>query len=430
MANVINLPKVTNTWQEVDRTLYNQLPLYLNKRSVDYIKEYDIWGKLLDADPWVANVGITMRGVNKVPAPTIRGEFLPNPITQEPTRDVIEVRETREDVQLYRHNFESGIFTFLPSFQDFLTDHIDFHSEQIAEKIIVAKDLFYRTAIFHGSPFVWICSPTDGNLELRQVPYWGSPTISLAKTNAVLQSLIAVIGGTLDLRNIKKLGTVLYSDLRALPFTGKLLPDSTDGSGLKQKYCLVCSSEVWDGFTDDGPGSYLLENKALDLDIVTAGFQGSLFGRWTTKHECKEARITLDGRIVAPDTVEEGANAYDFGDTVPNPEWINAPIGIAFAVGSSTYKAKRVGPPPKYFADGMKGMTLNQFNGMDWSGKVHLTRNILVPRPGPTAGEVIYDTNKYGDRCQLIADAVMGIAPLRRRNIVPILYRRQRIATT
>ena len=188
----------------------------------EYIKEYDIWGKLLDADPWVPNVGTTMRGVNKVPAPTLRGEFIPNPITQEPLRDVIEVRETKEDVQLYRHNFESAIFHFLPSFQDFLTDHIDKHSEEIDNKIIVAKDLFYRTAIFHGSPFVWICSPTDGNLEMRQVPYWGSPTISAAKTNAVIQQLVADIGGTLDLRNIKKLGTVMYSDLRAVPYSGSI----------------------------------------------------------------------------------------------------------------------------------------------------------------------------------------------------------------
>lgn len=425
MANAIDLPKTTNTWQEVDRALYNQLPIYLNKRTIEYVKEFDIWGKLLDSDPWVANVGTTMRGINKVPAPTIRGQFLPNPITQEPNRDVIEVRETKEDVKLYRHQFESGIFHFLPNFQDFLTDHIDAHSEQIDEKIVIGKDLFYRTAIFHGSPFVWVCSPTDGLAELRTAPYWTSPDIALSKSQAYLQALIANVGGTLDLRNIKKLGVVLETDLRALHYTGKTLPDGTDGSGLKGKFCLVHGSEVWHGFTDDGAGSYLLENKALDLDIVTAGFRGSLFGQWTCKLECREMRITLDGRIVGPDTIEEGANAYDYGDTVPNPEWVNAPFGVAYALGRNTWKSKRVGPPPKYFADGMKGMTLNQFNGMDWSGKVHLTRNLLIQRADNS-----YDTNKYGDRCQLISDVVMGVAPLRRRNIVPVIYKRQRIATT
>jgi len=153
--NAIDLNKVTNQWTEVDRDLYNKLPIYLNKRQIEYIKEYDTWAKLLDEDPWVTNVGTTMRGVNKVPAPTLRGEFFPNPITQEPNRDVIEVRETTEDVQLYMHDFESNVFDFRPSFQDFLTNHIDFTSEQIGEKIMVAKDLFSRTAIFHDSPFIW-----------------------------------------------------------------------------------------------------------------------------------------------------------------------------------------------------------------------------------------------------------------------------------
>lgn len=431
--NVIDQNKVTNMWQEVDKDLYNRLPIYINKRTIDYIKEYDTWVKLLDEDPWVANVGLTMRGINKVPAPTMRGDFLPNPITQEPNRDVIEAREIKEDVQLYMHDFESGVFDFRPSFQDFLTDHIDFTSEQIAEKIIIGKDLFYRTAIFHGSPFIWICGKNDGTPELTTAPHWTGATIARSKTQAYIQSIIPKIGGTLDLRNFKKLGVVMDSDLRSTPFSGKQLPDGTDGSGLTKKFCMVCSSEVWFGLTDDNPvagveQNYLLANRKLDLDVVTAGFRGSLWGMWTTRHECKEMRIALDGTIPAPDTVEEGANAYDFGDTVPNPAWVNAPIGVAFAVGSNTWKAKRVGPPPKHFNNGMKGMTMNQFAGLDWSGKVHMTRNILVERmDGAT---LKFDTNKYGDKLQLISRAVMGVAPLKRRNLVPVLYRRSRISTT
>ncbi len=427
--NLLDLPSQTNMWTEQDRALYNKLPLYLQKRTIEYIKEYDFWGKLMEMDPWVANVGTSMTGVNKVPAPTLRGQFLPNPITQEPNHDVVEVRETKESVQLYRFQMESNIFHFLPSFQDFLTDSIDVTSENISDKIVINKDLFYRTAYLHGSPFMWICGKNDGTPELTTVPYWTAPTVSLIKTQAFWQAMIAKVGGGasggLDLRQIKKLGVVLDTDLRALPYSGKQLPDGTDGSALQQKFCLGLSSEVWMGFTDDGPGSYLLENKALDLDIVTNRFRGSLFGMFTTRHECREARLTLDGRIVGPDTVEENPDAYDFGDTVPNPEWVNAPFGIAWAIGSQTWKCKRVGPPPKYFADGAKGMTLNQFNGMDWSGKVHLTRNILIAQADGSL-----KTNMYGDRAKLISDVTCGTSPLRRRNLVPILYRRTRISTT
>lgn len=427
MPNFIDLPRAALLWTEVERDLYNQLPIYLAKRQVEYIKEWDFWTKILKPQKWTPNMGNTMRGVNKVPAPILRGQVLPNPITQLPKKDIIEVRETREDVQLYRQDFDSNVFQFVPSFQDFLTDHVDAHIEAITSKVITYKDLFYRTAIFHGAPNVWICSPTDGSVELRSAPYWGSPTISLAKTQAYLQGIIAKVGDTLTLENIKKLGTVMWTDLGVKPFSGDVTPDGADGKGLNQKYCLVTSTEVWDSFTDTG--SYLLANRKLDLDIVTGKFTGSLFGRWTTMHERYEMRIAADGTIPAPETTEEAPNAYDKGDSVPNPAYVNAPFGVAFAVGMDAYKAITVGPPPSKFADGGSGMTMKDFNGMDWNGKVIPTRNLLVPSLDQNNTQVL-DTNKRGEYLQLISDAAMGILPNRRRNIVPIIYRRERIATS
>ena len=427
--NSVDLPRAASLWTEVERDLYNQLPIYLAKRQVEYTKEWDVWSKLLKPQKWTANMGNTMRGVNKVPAPILRGQALPNAITQLPKKDVIEVRETREDVQLYRHDFESNVFQFLPSFQDFLTDHVDAHIEAISGKIITYKDLFYRTAIFHGAPFVWVCSPNDGQTELRSAPYWTSPTISLAKTQAYLQSLISKVGDTLTLENIKKLGTVMWTDMNVKPYSSDVLPDGSDGKGLKQKYLLLTSTEVWDSFTDYSGGSFLLANRKLDLDIVTGPFTGSLWGRWTTMFERYEMRIAADGTIPAPETVEENTNAYDKGDTVPNPAYVNAPFGVAFAVGMDAYKAITVGPPPSKFADGGSGMNMRDFNGMDWNGKVIPTRNLLVPSLNQNGAEVL-DTNKRGEYLQLVADAVMGILPNRRRNIIPIIYRRERVATT
>lgn len=427
--NSVDLPRAASLWTEVERDLYNQLPIYLAKRQVEYTKEWDVWSKLLKPQKWSANMGNTMRGVNKVPAPILRGQALPNAITQLPKKDVIEVRETREDVQLYRHDFESNVFQFLPAFQDFLTDHVDAHIEAISGKIITYKDLFYRTAIFHGAPFVWICSPNDGQTELRSAPYWSSPTISLAKTQAYLQSLISKVGDTLTLENIKKLGTVMWTDMNVKPYSGDVLPDGSDGKGLKQKYLLLTSTEVWDGFTDYSGGSFLLANRKLDLDVVTGPFTGSLWGRWTTMFERYEMRIAADGTIPAPETVEENANAYDKGDTVPNPAYVNAPFAVAFAVGMDAYKAITVGPPPSKFADGASGMSMRDFNGMDWNGKVIPTRNLLVPSLNQNGAEVL-DTNKRGEYLQLVADAVMGLLPNRRRNIIPIIYRRERVATT
>jgi hypothetical protein len=425
MPNVIDLPRAANLWTEVDKSLYNQLPIYLAKRQVEYIQVWDTWTKLLKPQPWSPNMGNIMKGVNKVRSPILRGQALPNAITSLPKKDVIEPRETSEQVQLYRQDFESNVFQFLPSFQDFLTDHIDATSDDINEKVMVFKDLFYRTAIFHGSPKLWVCGKPTGT-ELTGVDYWRSPTIALSKTQAMLQALIAQTTGALTLETIKKLATVAYNDEAITPFSGKVLPDGSDGSGLNQKYCLYIGTEVWDSFTDTG--SYLLNNRALNLDVVTSGFTGSLFGRFTCKFERFEMRIAADGTIPAPETTQENNNEYNFGDRVMNPAYVAAPIGVAFLVGMDAYKAVTIGAPPKYFSDGGSGMTMKQFQGMDWNGRVNMTRNVLVPSLDQN-NKVVLDTNKRGEYLQLIADVALGILPNQRRNIIPILYRRSRIAT-
>ena len=427
--NLVDQPRAAQLWREQDRALYNKLPIYFNKRVVDYIKYYDTWGKFLKPIDWTPNMGDTMRGINKVPAPIIRAQALPNALNLTPKKDIIEVRETKEDTQVYRHFFESDVFDFLPAFTDFL-EHIDKHSDEIAEKLTVYKDLFYRTAIFHGSPYVYICNPIDGGAELRSAPIWTSPQIALSKNTGYLQNVVALTGGGLSLENVKKMGPVVYTDLGAKPFQGQVTPDGSDGKGLNQKFCLVCGTEIWDGFTDGGvgaTGNYLLNNRAIDLDIVTGPFTGSLFGRWTTKHERYELRIAADGTIPAPETVEEGAANHDYGDTIPNPAYVNAPIGVAFIVASEPYKALRVGPPPSKFASG-SNMSMSEFNGMDWSGKVRMTRNLLIPSINE-AGQTVLDTNKRGEKLQLFADGIMGISPNRRRHIVPVFYRRTRTQT-
>src|SRR5512139_1332629 len=368
----IDQVRAAKLWSEVDRTLFNRLDVYLAKTQVDYIKLYDRWGKLLKPWRWTPNQGYTARGVRKERSPILRSQAIPNPITQMPNKDIIGVRELREDAQLYRKDFESSVFQSLPSFSDFLTNHVNYTMEDIQEKIMVYKDLFYRTAIFHGAPTIYICGAAD---PVEQAPYWTSPTIALSKTQNYLQATIAKATQMLTLEHLKKLGTILYNDLAVTPFRNDVLPDGTDGRQLQQKYALVTGSEVWDSFTDTG--SFLLANKALDLDIVTGPFTGSLFGRWTTMLERFELRIAADGTIPAPETYEAATDAYNYGETVMNSAYVDAPYGVAFAAGAEAYKAITVGPPPGLFASG--SLSMDKFNGMDWNGKVFMTRNGLVP---------------------------------------------------
>lgn len=420
MANVLSASRFANLWSETDKALYHQLPIYLAKMQVDLVPMFQRWPKLLKAKNWEPNVGNIMRGVRKDKPAVLRNQEVPNPITQLPTKDVIEVREVHEDVQLYRKDFESNIFHFLPSFQDFLTDHVDAHNEAINEKQLVYADQFYRTAIFHGSPSVWRCGPQSGT-ELVGSAHWTQHNITLAKDQATLQDMVSAVTKPITVKMLAKLATVMMNDIGAAPFSGKVLPDGTNGEHMRQKFCLICGSEVWDYFQFD---AFVNGAKNDSMDIVTDVFTGSPVGRFVTMIERFELRIASDGTVPAPQTTEENPNAYDYGRAKPNPAYVDAEFGVAFILGAESYKNMKVGAPPKDW----RGTSMNKFNQFDWNGKVRITDNVLTPGLDPD-GALVYDTNKRGEYIQLISDLALGIMPIARYQALPIIYRRTRVNT-
>lgn len=426
MPMQIDLPRITNQWSEVDRNLYNQLPLYMAKRQVEYIKYFDRWGKLLKPQKWVPNSGNIMRGVNKVKAPILRAEALPQPITSVPHKDVIEVRETKGDCQLYRQDFDSQLFHFLPSFQDFLTDHVDATNESMVEQIVVFKDLFYRTSIYHGSPYVYVSSGVNGGVtaDLIAAPHWTPPTIALSKTadwHRTVSQYITKDG--LGFRSLMRLATIMFNDLGIPFYSGDIMPEGSNGEFMKGKYVLLCGSEVWDNLAvnDD----FVLQYKDLQRDIITGPFVGSIGNRWTCMLERFEARFDENGNRIAPETTEEDPTAVDYGDTKVALAYANAQYALAFAIGAEAWKAITVGPPPAKFG-GDTTMTMRQFNGMDWNGKIMMTRNVMIPSV-TAAGDTVMDLNSRGEYLKLIGDVVMGVAPIRQKCIIPIIYKRTRI---
>jgi hypothetical protein len=421
MPNQINLPRCTNLWTEQDRDLFNRLPIYMAKLQVDRIPFYSRFTKVLKPQKWSPNMGDTMQGVRKVNAPVLRSQVFPNRLSSMPRKDVIEVRETSEKCLLFRHNFESNMLNFLPHFQDFLTDHIEFHTKDITDKVQIFAEQFYRTAIFHAAPYVWICGKAPGT-ELTATNYWTDGNVSEAKTQANLQALTAQVTKTLDLRTFAKLATVMYTDLGIVPFSGSVAGDGADGSALKQKYCAIIETEVWDNFIDD---PFLVQMKTDSLNVLTNGFSGSLFGRFTTLHERFGMRIREDGSMPAPETVEENPAAYNRGEALPADDYVGADFGTAYFCGAEGYKFVQVGPPPKEF--NKDGMSMKHFNGLSWNGKVEMTQDLLVNCLNQH-DVVVQDTNKRGEFLQLLADIALGILPIQRRNIIPVLYERQRIA--
>lgn len=420
MPNRIDLPRCTAMWTEQDRNLFNRLPVWMAKQQVEHLRWFGRWGKVLNSVSWQPNMGNLMQGVRKERSPILRAQAFPNAVTTAPKRDVIEVRELSEFSQLYRQDFESQLMHFIPSFLDFLTDHVDATNKDITEKVAVYTDMFYRTAIFHASPYVWCCGAPAGQ-ELQAGPYWTQGAIVESKNQAFLQATIAKCTTTLTLPNIQKLGIVMYNDIAIPPYSGNVLPDGTDGAALKQKYLLMLSTEAWDNFVFD---PYLQANRYLDLNIITDSFKGSLYGRWTTMHERYEMRIAADGTLPAPEIIEVNAGAYNFGETIPNPAYVNAPFAVAFGIGAEAYKSMRIGPPP---AD-WRNMSMKEFANLDWNGKVEMTQNVRIPCLDEN-NQTVYDTNKRGEYLQLLASIVLGILPINRRYILPIIYKRQRPAT-
>lgn len=422
--SAVTLPSIDNqactSWTELDRERYYALPVYFQKKQADRIKTWSIWPKLLGERKWEQNMGDLGKVVQKEFAPTLRAHAFPNAITSSAKKDIIAVRERTTPFSVKHQKFESPVFNFLPNFRDFLTDHVSFTLDNINDQVVRFNDMFARSHIFHQSRYLMVPGYTgDGILLAPQGD--GNSAGTSGKTNAFLAATLAAVAnvGPLSLNAIN-LACSHLDDQRMLPFSGSSLPNG-DNSPLDSRYCLVLGSDAYNQFIYD---PWLHANKQIDLNIITAGFKGSLFGRVMCKLEDMPLRIKVDSTKLpgnpdyitfpAPETQELDSSAENYGETVPNPDYVNAEFEVAFLVsGGAPYEMVRVGPAPK------------GFGSMVWNGRVQMTDNINVPC-ADEGGNTVWDTNKYGEYLQLISHSVVGIVGTQKRGILPILFRRFR----
>lgn len=431
---------VCSAWTEQDRNLYNKLPVYLQKMMLKNKKNWQRFTRLLGKRKWESNMGNLMRAVSKVPSPNLRQMAFPNAISSVPKKDVIDVRERTVDAIIFKHRFESPILNYLPSFQDFLTDHVDYCAKDITEKITRFDEVFARGHIFHQSPYLWAAgaSAADGNgqKELKLAQYSNSsdklPTSTYdsdnkkttftgyGKTSEYLKAFVANNQlSNLSLDTLFRALTSMETDLGMLPYDGNGQP-GTDNSPAKGRFVLICSSEAYNQFIYD---PFLLRFKNLNLDVIQDVFKGNLFGRITCMLEDQPLRFDADGLFYDPETRELDENAFNFGESVPFSKYVNSDYEVAWLLGyGEGYETIEIGPPPKDFAG--KGMP-NGYGQMTWNGELIFTKNLIVPCQDANGNNIV-DTNKYGEYLQIIAQTVLGIVGVQKRSIIPIIFKRAR----
>lgn len=433
MPSTYDLPRASEAYSEQDQNLYQKLPYHLASMTSKIMPKWHIWDKLYGKRTWQQNQGTTLRTVNAEPSPIGRQQFFPNAITALPNRDVHETRERTEEAVIYRHNYESKYISFLGSFQDFRRNQIPFALKDLAMQITTANDMFVRTHVFHKVPHVLISGKGvtgaadgfDGDDFVAAPSGIGNAAGTTAKTTAWIQQALSYVGnnlGNLSYKLVKKAASIMNEDLQVPAFEGmQNMPKPNEQ--IKGKFVLIGSNEALEFMEFD---EYVQSYQQNNVRIEDAEFSGKIGNKIVYKSERFPLRIANDGTFPAPQVVEGNADNYNYGETVPNPDYINAPYEVAFLQGAGAFESIAVGPPPSEFASGK--MSSKKFAELKWNGEVRLTDNILINIGTEAAPSLV--TNKYGEYVQLIADTVHGCIAVNRRHAIAIIYRRARVTTS
>lgn len=436
MPSYYDLPAYTNAYSVEDVDKYQKLPFYLVMNEIKRFPLYKTWDALFGNKKWTPNMGSIMRGVRPENSPVGDSFVFPQNITGVPNKNVFETLESVEEARLKLHRFESKQFNFLPSFQDFRDNQLKWNHDDIVRQIALYNERFIRGVVLSRSPNIVVAgnqgtSANLGTTELLQncpVADINSTFDALgSKTKGYFADVAGQVGQALTLKVLYKACSYIDDDLGALPFDGTL-NTPRDNELVKGKYVIVLGTDAWRQFTFDDSVANL---KSIQLDLLFDGFKGSLFGNLTCKPEKFPLRMKADGTFVAPQVTDVTQVTLSDGTVVarnktrPNPDYTNlniTPIEWAFMCAAEGYNSITVGPPPSDFT--AKSMSAEKFYSLRWNGEVQLTDQVLIQYPDGTL-----DLNRYGTQLQLISQCVMGVLPAEVNNVVPIAFRRRRIAT-
>ena len=425
----------TKAWTEQDFNTYHRMPYWMAKGQTDELEQWTVHDGLLGDMAWEPNSGDTGRIIRRTRPPLVRQSFNPQRQSALPKVDVSAEGERQTPFYVYHHIHESPTFNFYPAFTDFY-DHTTSAVQVISQQQRWARELFYRTYIFHQSPAVFFPNRsgtstvssigsevvvTTGNLQANGDEDW-----STGKSLAWLATQLPRIGqpGNLSINAIS-LACTYMTQQGMKPYRGSGMPQGPD-LGLSSQYLLVLSGEAFDQFIYD---PWLLKYKNIQLDIIYnkngREFKGNFLGRWTTTLEQYPLRFLLntDGSVSvpAPETVVIDSTLENAGETVPNPDYLRAQYEVAWLYsGEEHYKRVKIGAPPSMFKSGgaPKG-----FQNLQWNGEIRMVTNLLLNALNEN-DEPIQMLNEDGFYVKAKALTTYSVAGTQKRGVLPIIFRR------
>lgn len=415
-----DLPRQSGMWDVVDIDRFNRLPVYCHEQTTKELPTWTRWQSFLGTVDWEANMGDTMQGVIAEMPPVTKQYHNPNYITSAPLKTVVSHYERGNTARVKRHLFESPLINFRPSFRDFRKKQIPTATKALNKIIGCGLDMFLRWQVLQQSPRVYVVdNTTSGGDPIVGAPAGEANETSSPKDTSWFQAMGQLVGsntGFLNFRNIVAVRDTFRRDIGAVPWDGvPAIPKENET--MKGKWLLVGEGSLYEalGFDD-----FVLNYKDYAVNLINSPFRGIIQGDIAFMEERYPLRFKEDGTLPEPELEQQDGVTYPTGntkgnETIPNPDYVNAPFAVAFLLGYQPYESIKVGPPPSEFAGG--SIKMGKYHQLNWNGEIRLTDDVLV-----NYGDVM-DTNKYGEFLQLICDTTLGIIANTPRFCLPIIYR-------
>jgi len=419
-----NLARATGIWDVQDIERFSRMPVWMANQQVKDLPYWSRWDKLLGSINWQSNMGDILQGVIAELPPVNTQKHTPRNITEVPLKTVATHFERGNSARIKRHLFESPLMHFLSSYRDFRRNQIPFAAKALNKIVGVGADMFYRWQILQQSKRMYVPGNTTAN---------GQPLVDVSanageatdtsepKNAAFFATWASKLGASLDgypgFRQLVAIRDTCQREIGMIPWDGvPAMPKENDI--MRGKWILVGEPAIYDGLQFD---AHVLNFKELTRDLINSPFKGVISGNIAFLEECYPLFFDENGNFPEPEIEENLGVTLPAGnnqghETIPNPDYVNAPYGIAFMLGFEPFQTIKIGPPPSEFASG--SISAGKFNKLNWNGEVRITDNVLVNYNGTL------DTNKYGEFVQFICDTVLGIIPKTPRHVLPIIYRR------